>query len=301
MTRSVLISAFLHIGLAAVAIFGLPFAMPLPEPVENPMIVELVEIGEVTTNQAKPKPVKKAEKPKAKPKPKPKKVEKPKPKPKPKAKPKPKPAPKPKPKKAEKPTPKPKPVKKPAPKPVVKKKAAKPKPEPKPKKKPEPKPKKKQQSNLDEISALLDISKKEEVAQPQQKSSVEDLDLDNLVKPLPRLNDLPAAERLTITELDAIRFRFQNCWRPKFLGGAFAEELLVVVRVQLGENGELIGQPQVVQEPPRSARSAQFRATAIDDAVTAVYVCTPMEGLDKKKHASWKILDVVFDPRNMLN
>jgi hypothetical protein len=200
----------------------------------------------------------------------------------------------------EKPEEKPKPEKKPeeAKKPEPAKAAEKPKPEPKkdpPKKaeaKPDkPKPKKapksetKRDFNTDRIAALLN-KVPDAGAEPNATEPV-----DAPRKPV-RGQSNGTQMTMSVNEIDALRARIAQCWSPP-PGGLGADAIIVKLRLQLNEDGSLVGYPSVA-----NSGSSPFFQAAADSAVRAVFQCQPYT-LPADKYAVWRDMILTFDPRQM--
>jgi hypothetical protein len=97
---------------------------------------------------------------------------------------------------------------------------------------------------------------------------------------------------MAVNEIDALRARIAQCWNPP-PGGLGADAIVVKLRLQLNEDGSLIGYPTVAN----SGFSPFFQAAA-DSAVRAVYQCQPYE-LPAEKYAVWRDMILNFDPRQM--
>lgn len=188
------------------------------------------------------------------------------------------------PEKAAKPKDEPKPEEK---KEVVK--AEKPKPvKPEPPKKPKPAPEaKKRDFNADRIAALLNKI-------PDQTQAT------------PKVADAPAEAKkqahgqstgtemtMSVNEIDALRAKIAQCWSPP-PGGLGAEHIVVRLRMQLNQDGSLVGYPSV----ENSGGSGFFQAAA-DSAVRAVYQCQPYSSLPADKYSVWRDLILNFDPSQM--
>ena len=275
-----IIASFIFHGLIILAsIVTIPFWQKKTELIITPISVELVEIDDITrTNKTAP------------PAPKPKEVEKPEP-------PKEKPAPRPPKQTAEtppeppkaKPKPKPKPKVKPKPKPVVK-----PKPEPKPKPKPKPKPQEKAEPEVDPFDSLLkNLAPDSQNAQPEEEKPKD--------KPKETSPDTgsfaPISERLTMSELDALKYQISKCWNVPS-GIKYAENMAVEIRLVINKDGT-VNRASVVDQG-RYNRDTVFQAAA-DSALRAVRNprCSPLE-LPADKYDRWKNTVMNFDPREML-
>lgn len=99
--------------------------------------------------------------------------------------------------------------------------------------------------------------------------------------------------RMTQSELDALRGQISRCWSPP-VGAVGAEELVVRVRFQLEQSGEVSGSPEVLNSNSNPA----FRAAA-SSAVRAVMRCAPYD-LPAEKYDAWKDIIFNFDPREMI-
>jgi len=306
MRIGVVISSFAHVGLLSWGLFAFPAADAFHvEPVQA-MPVDLVPIEELTKLQkgtragekrdepvqaARPEPAKEPPKPAdpppaAEPVPEPPKMEvaalpkEPEPEPAPAAPPpqaEPAPAAEPeKPKEAEaKETPPPLPRAKPRPpKPAKTVTAKKDTPD---------KPADKSFSS-DKIAALLDKQKKPAASTadtgPKQTAS--------LGSP-----NGTSVDRMTQSELDALRAQIQQCWNPP-LGAVEAENLKVRLQFQLKRDGQVASRPAITN----SGSSPFFRAAA-DSARRAILRCQPYN-LPIEKYDAWRDVVVTFDPKDMI-
>ncbi len=184
-----------------------------------------------------------------------------------------------------------------------------PKPEPKPKteppkqaaKKPDPKPAKSKQASAPK--------------KPAPPAKKRDFDTDRIAALLNKIPDaanepapvLPSEEvpnkkvrgqsngseaSMSVNEIDALRARIAQCWSVP-PGGLGAEQIVVKLRLQLNEDGTLLGYPTVAN----SGASPFFQAAA-DSAVRAVYQCQPY-ALPSEKYALWRDMILNFDPSDM--
>ena len=100
-------------------------------------------------------------------------------------------------------------------------------------------------------------------------------------------------ERLTASEMDALRQQIQKCWNPPF-GMADADGLRVTIKMQLNQAGEIEGRPKVVSG---GGNSGAGRAAA-ESARRAVMICAPYR-LPAEKFDTWRDVVVNFDPSQM--
>jgi len=177
------------------------------------------------------------------------------------------------------------------------KKEALPKKKPKPTKKaeskpdkPKPKParkaKKKRDFNADRIAALL--NKIPDAAnQPSSNFAPEDT-------PRKPVHGQSSGTEMTmsVNEIDALRAKIAQCWNPP-PGGLGADSIIVKLRLQLNQDGSLIGYPTVA-----NWGGSPFFQAAADSAVRAVFQCQPYD-LPAGKYAVWRDMILTFDPRQM--
>lgn len=111
-------------------------------------------------------------------------------------------------------------------------------------------------------------------------------------------SEAPAlADKLSISEEDALRRQIAGCWNPP-IGARNAEEL--VVQVVITVNPDRTVQSVKVADQMRMATDNFFRAAA-ESAVRALRhpLCTPL-ALPSEKYEQWKVIRFNFDPREML-
>ena len=293
-------SALLHGAVALAAIMGLPFfeTKPLEDPTPPVIMVDLATIAEKTNP---PPPPPRVEAPKPEPKPEPPKVEQaatpPPPPPPPQTRPEPPAPPPPKPAEAE---PEPIPAPKPRPEPP---KVAEAPPPPPPETKvvprakptpPQPTPPPAERSptfDPNRLSALLNKAPQK----PAEKQPTPPTNAPAASRPVPQHN-MPTdpGQPMTISEVDAIRQQYERCWSPP-VGARDAGNLIVRVRVQLNPDGSLNGAPTLLEQ-----RSDSFWVAAADSVRRAVIRCSPLQNLPPTKFERWKVIDLTFNPKEML-
>ncbi|MCP5432193.1 MAG: cell envelope biogenesis protein TolA [Alphaproteobacteria bacterium] len=173
--------------------------------------------------------------------------------------------------------------------------AAVPKAKPKPPKTPAKpaQPPKKQESYLDRVAALLDKMPRED--QPAEQA--EDAKKASASEAITLRTPVGKANALTLSEIDAIRAQMARCWSFP-AGAAYAEELVVHVRVAFNPDGSLSGRPQILDTLKYQTGDTYFRAAA-DSAVRALLRCQPFT-LPPEKYDSWQSVEFTFDPRYLL-
>lgn len=285
-----IISLLLHASIVVIALVGLPLIQDDSLVVEPPLVVELVDIAEIS-NVPAPQP--KAPDPAPE-------------------KPTPPPQPKPEP-------PAPKPEIAPEPEPVEPEPAPEPKPEPKPEVKPEPKPEptpkprvsaqapsrkptppKPQETFASLMKDLAPTLKKDTPApQPEEKEVPKPLDdfaqqIQEAIK-TPSPNSDPT-RKISLSEIDALRQHIAQCWNPP-IGAQDAENLKIEIKVTMNPNGT----PQAASISSRSNLSDPFYRAAAESALRAVnnQRCWPYP-LSAETYNQWKDLTLIFDPKQLL-
>lgn len=99
-------------------------------------------------------------------------------------------------------------------------------------------------------------------------------------------------QRLTQSEIDALRAQIQACWNPP-VGAEEADKLIVRLRIQFRPDGTLARDPELANRGDTS----YFRVAA-EAAMRAVRRCQPYT-LPAHKYDVWKDVEVTFDPRDM--
>jgi outer membrane biosynthesis protein TonB len=155
-----------------------------------------------------------------------------------------------------------------------------------PPKKPKPPAVKKPGFNADKIAALLNkIPDAANAPTPVVPS-------DDAPKKPVRGQKNGTETAMSVNEIDALRARIADCWTPP-PGGLGADQIVVKLRLQLNEDGTLVGYPSVA-----NSGSSPFFQAAADSAVRAVYQCQPYM-LPKAKYALWRDMILNFDPSEM--
>lgn len=188
---------------------------------------------------------------------------------------------------------------KPKPKDVKKPRARKTMPRRKPR---APAPENSEELDLGELQALLDKAPREE-PKPQAQPTDDALDsLDEFLAEdqadLPR-RAIGLGDGLTVSEIDALRQEMQKCWRPP-TGAANPEELIVELRIFLGEDGALIRAPRIEKSGTSTFGKNSFTVAAEEAARRAVVMCAPYDFLPINKYERWKEVTITFDPASMI-
>lgn len=102
------------------------------------------------------------------------------------------------------------------------------------------------------------------------------------------------AAHLSQSELDALRAKLIAAWNPPAAVSTHPDQYIVAIRIRLGRDHRLIGQPEVLT----SGDGALFEATR-DSAVRAVIQAQPYDMLSLTTYDQWKEIDINFDPREV--
>lgn len=184
------------------------------------------------------------------------------------------------------PVPEPEPVKPDA---VPPPEPAKPKPESKPKSTPTKAP----PSPLDASSLASLIDK----ALPKAPKKV--LDTSKLAKDINAAAPAKAAidPRAAATLAQSIRGQVAPCWNPP-VGGRDVRRMTVIVTVQYGRDGRVIGMPQAGTPSGSTAANADYARAFAETARRAVLRCQPLK-LPAELYDLWQSVEINFDPEEM--
>lgn len=293
-------SVLFHVFVVAISYFGLPHLARTPSLLDTPIMVDIVNVDELTN--APPPAPKKVEK---KVEPKEKKKASPPPKPPRQASPPPPPAkepevaalppePEPKPEVKKKEEPKPEPKAKPAPKPEPRLIKAKPRRKPKP---------------PDAFASVLKTVEKlkkqprptdkdDDKKKKKEKAAEKPEDLEQMVAKA--LSSRPAhhdpSRPLAISEIDLVRQQIYKCWNVP-AGAKGAENLSIEIGVVMNPDGTV--REARIRDQARLHSDAFFRAAA-ESALRAVLNprCNPLK-LPPDKYQQWQTMTLNFDPRYM--
>ncbi len=271
MGKSFLLSLSLHGLIVAFAWIGMPMFKREIIQTEAPIVVELVEIAEVTAAPP-PKPTPEPE-PEPQPEPEP---ASPEPTPEPEESPLPPPPPPPEPE----PAPVPPPPEQVAEVPPVRKVSAPPRKPPPP-----------QKDSFDQLVSLVKDLEQEVSKRPtpvEQEPTQEEHDN--------KLRTLQTADRATLSERDAIRAHIENCWRID-PGKEGIQNLTVDIRVSIQPDGRV--RQAIIEDTGRYFSEPAFRTFA-DSARTAVLSCSNIP-ISPQRYETFKEIVFTFTPQGRLN
>ena len=159
---------------------------------------------------------------------------------------------------------------------------------------PRTKPRPPSQFDTSKIAALIDRSIKEK---PQEAEEVDrEKILEDAVESTQALD--VDARIMTASIEDFVRQKMRECWSIPS-GAKDAEDLVVIMFVQLNPEGYLIGAPRIMNQPGLFQGGNEYFQIAAESAARAVRRCEPYD-LPKEHYNLWKELELKFDPREML-
>ena len=290
MRDALVYSVLSHAVIMVIGYFGLPYIQREAVLTDTPIMVEIVNVSELT-NAPPPKPEKK---------------------PPPKAEKKPPPPPK-KPSQTAAPPPPP-PAKDPevAALPAEPKPQAKPKPKPKPEAKPKPKPIRKlakakprrKPKPPDAFTSVLRTMEKlknrpppkenkKEDKKPEKKETFKQQMAQALMSRTARHDSLRS---LAISEIDLVRQQIRECWSLP-AGAKEAENLSIEIKMAMNPDGT-VRQARILDQ--NRLQSDPFFRAAAESALRAVLNphCNPLK-LPPEKYQQWQNMILIFDPRDM--
>ena len=105
--------------------------------------------------------------------------------------------------------------------------------------------------------------------------------------------DRTTGEKLSLSEMDALRGQIQKCWSPPS-GVSEAGSLRISIQMRLSPSGALEARPQIVD----GGGSSMIERVAGEAALRAVQRCAPYN-LPAAKYDTWADVIVNFDPSQM--
>jgi len=306
-------SVAFHVAVVAGAYLTLPSLTRDIAPNETVIVVEMVDVSDVTNAPApEPEPVEKAEPepppPAPEPEPQPQPVAQPEPEPVAKPAPEPEPVPAepepeiaalpPEPEPEPEPEKKPEPEAKPEPEEKIARAIAEAKPERKPKPPPPPDPLASVLKTLEDLKqqAPKTEEKSEETAEKKSdEPSFEDQIAEALKVSSTKKSD--PDKPISISVLEAVAQQFRKCWIVP-AGAKNAEELIIEIKVDMNPDAT-VGRASIV-DIDRALTDQAFRAAA-ESALRATKNprCQPLP-LPLDQYQQWRTMTLNFDPRDML-
>lgn len=102
------------------------------------------------------------------------------------------------------------------------------------------------------------------------------------------------AQKLSQSEMDALRGMIEKNW--SIMPGTETNGVVITVRFELNENGEIVGEPEV----KGSGGDGSSLTVLEGGAVRAVKRSAPFDQLPKDKYDTWKVVTVNFTPSDMM-
>jgi len=104
--------------------------------------------------------------------------------------------------------------------------------------------------------------------------------------------------KLSISEIDAIRQQFYQCWSVP-IGARDAASLKVIVRIRLNPDGSLMASPELLNPDKLNGPNGNYFRVAVDSAFRAIHRCTPLK-VPPQKYDAWREIELTFDPSDLL-
>lgn len=143
--------------------------------------------------------------------------------------------------------------------------------------------------DADRIAALLDKEDRKvpKISHNESPDSVSDEKLKT------RINNF--ADKLTFTELDAIRAQIQRCWSVP-AGAREGQDLVVTIRIFVNRDGTLKRSPEILDSV---GMENPFYRIMAESAVRAVRKCEPLR-VPSTNYEDWREIELTFNPKEML-
>ncbi len=103
--------------------------------------------------------------------------------------------------------------------------------------------------------------------------------------------------RAAATLAQSIRAQVAPCWNPP-VGGRDVRRMTVMVRVNYGRDGRVIGLPQAGTPTGTTAANADYARAFAETARRAVLRCQPLK-LPADLYELWQSVEINFDPEEM--
>ncbi|GGY53607.1 hypothetical protein [Parvularcula lutaonensis] len=166
-----------------------------------------------------------------------------------------------------------------------------PKREDPPKREPDPQPAEEDDffSGLDE--ALVDLEDEPDKGAPAEVADAEGLR---------DQEQIGLGDTLTASEIDLIRQKMAEECFDQPTGVPNAEKLVVRIRFNLDPEGQLIGQPEVLNARQIALSNNSWWRTTRDRALQAVVKCAPYDYLPEERYYVWSEMTLNFTPLGVM-
>ncbi len=101
---------------------------------------------------------------------------------------------------------------------------------------------------------------------------------------------------MSMSEIDAIKSQITKTWNTSSFSGANSKGMEIVVMIILDMEGNVLS----VQPKTSIANSSPYFQAFTDSALRAVRAASPLKNLDKEKFGSWKEIEFRFDSSGMI-
>jgi outer membrane biosynthesis protein TonB len=176
-----------------------------------------------------------------------------------------------------------------------KKEEKKPETKPKPKEKPKEEKKKKAKSADDDFESLLQNLEKAAKSDPSKKKASETADVQKSKKAQGEFNP---DQQLSVTEQHAIKAQIERFWNVP-IGVKNAGSIKITLYISLKMDGTV--EKIALVDQKCSIDNARECQAAIDSAIRAVNMASPLEGLSAARYEYWKEFNFEFDPSEIAN
>ena len=100
---------------------------------------------------------------------------------------------------------------------------------------------------------------------------------------------------MSISEIDLIKSQITKNWNTTSFSGANSLGMEVIVMIILDMDGNVIS-----AQPKLGSNSSPYYQAFVDSSVRAVKASSPIKNLDKEKFGSWKEIEFRFDSSGMI-
>ena len=145
---------------------------------------------------------------------------------------------------------------------------------------------KKEIIDTNEIAALIDKAKEEEVVKKEKVNKLTQSSQKNSF-----------ATSLTLSEEDALRAQIFGCWSVP-LGLPYDQDLLVRIKLKLKKDGTII-KSEILDHQRMNRPGQKFYKVLAESALRAVRLCQPLK-VPPTGYENWKNIQLNFDPTEML-
>ena len=104
--------------------------------------------------------------------------------------------------------------------------------------------------------------------------------------------------KLTLNQEDALRAQIFGCWSIP-LGLPFQGDLRVRIELKMRPDGTVLNS-EILDRDRMNIPGQEYYKVLAESALRAIRICQPFQ-LPLATYEKWKVLNLVFDPYEMLN